>query len=512
LRSVDTAGLPDHVAENRRHWDEMASEWVEAGERAWATDEPTWGIWGIPNGELRLLDDDLRGVRAIELGCGTGYVSAWMRRRGASVYAIDNSEAQLATARRLAAAHGLDDIEWVHGNAEVVDQPDESFDLAISEYGAAIWCDPHAWIPEAHRLLRAGGRLVVLGNHPLGMVCTPVAGDAPAGLTLERDYFGLGRLDWTDALDDPGGIEFNMEISSWLRLFRTVGFDVVDYVEIQAPASATGTRFWVGADWAKRFPVGAGVDPAEALSSTDRHGVDHDVLAVAADLRVVVAAAGDQHQFLTGVAPDALAGQLGLPVHRAFGDLVEAHAPVVEGDFDLFARLHAAEPGERSLRAVPDTCAASTVAPGLARGGAVLVPADLGLVGDLHLAVEFESDRRTGKRATSMVCICSPTGRGRGATMLGDGAAAGTSCCASGESASSVSVAAAPSSSRVLRLGGGIDPGWHRRRCHVGGDVVDVENDLVAAPSGDETGDCQSGTCEECGDDDDREAREPHVT
>jgi SAM-dependent methyltransferase len=251
---VDTAGLPDHVAENRRHWDEMASEWVEAGERAWATDEPTWGIWGIPNGELRLLDDDLRSVRAIELGCGTGYVSAWMRRRGASVYAIDNSEAQLATARRLAAAHGLDDIEWVHGNAEVVDQPDESFDLAISEYGAAIWCDPHAWIPEAHRLLRAGGRLVVLGNHPLGMVCTPVAGDAPAGLTLERDYFGLGRLDWTDALDDPGGIEFNMEISSWLRLFRTVGFDVVDYVEIQAPASATGTRFWVGADWAKRFP------------------------------------------------------------------------------------------------------------------------------------------------------------------------------------------------------------------------------------------------------------------
>ncbi|HSM65081.1 MAG TPA: hypothetical protein VK860_02130, partial [Ilumatobacteraceae bacterium] len=67
-------------------------------------------------------------------------------------------------------------------------------------------------------------------------------------------YFGLGRLDWTDALDDPGGIEFNMEISSWLRLFRTVGFDVVDYVEIQAPASASGTRFWVGADWAKRFP------------------------------------------------------------------------------------------------------------------------------------------------------------------------------------------------------------------------------------------------------------------
>jgi SAM-dependent methyltransferase len=246
--------LPDHVAENRRHWDAMAADWVAQGERAWMLTEPEWGIWAIANRDLALLPDDLHGHRAIELGCGTGYVAAWMHRRGATVYAIDNSEQQLATARRLAAEHGVDGIEWVHGNAEAVEQPDGSFDFAISEYGAAIWCDPHAWIPEAHRLLRPGGRLVFLGNHPLGMVCSPISGDAPAGLTLERDYFGLGRLDWTEALDDPGGIEFNMEISSWMRLLRTTGFDVVDYIEIQAPASAEGIRYWVDADWAKRFP------------------------------------------------------------------------------------------------------------------------------------------------------------------------------------------------------------------------------------------------------------------
>ena len=246
--------LPEHVVENRRHWDAMAATWVAGGERNWELAEPEWGMWNIPNHELALLPDDLRGRRVIELGCGTGYISAWMRRRGASVYAVDNSEQQLATARRLAAEHGVDDIEWVHGNAEQVDQPDGSFDFAISEYGAAIWCDPSVWIPEAHRLLRPGGQLVFLGNHPLGMVCSPVSGDAPAGLALERDYFGLGRLDWTDAVEDPGGIEFNMEISSWMRLFRTTGFDVVDYVEIQAPASADGIRYWVDADWAKRFP------------------------------------------------------------------------------------------------------------------------------------------------------------------------------------------------------------------------------------------------------------------
>jgi SAM-dependent methyltransferase len=249
-----THPLPDHVAENRRYWDEYAPQWVASGERAWAQDEPTWGCWGIPNRELPLLPDDLSGQRAIELGCGTGYVAAWMRRRGATVHAIDNSEQQLATARRLTEMHGLDGIDWVHGDAERVDQPDGSFDLAISEYGAAIWCDPHAWIPEARRLLRPGGRLVFLGNHPLATICMPVAGDGPTGYTLERDYFGLGRMDWTEAVDEPGGIEFNLTISAWLALFRTTGFDVVDYVEIQAPPTAEGAAFMIDAEWARRFP------------------------------------------------------------------------------------------------------------------------------------------------------------------------------------------------------------------------------------------------------------------
>jgi SAM-dependent methyltransferase len=251
---TDANPMPDHVAENRRHWDQMAPDWVGRGEWAWAQDEPSWGCWAIPNREAPLLPDDLSGQRAIELGCGTGYVSAWMRRRGATVYALDNSEQQLATARRLCEVHGLDGIEWVHGDAERVDQPDGSFDLAISEYGAAIWCDPHVWIPEAHRLLRPGGRLAFLGNHPLAMICMPVAGDGPTGYTLERDYFGLDRMDWTEAVEEPGGIEFNLPISAWLALFRTTGFDVVDYVEIQAPASAHGVAFTVDAEWSRRFP------------------------------------------------------------------------------------------------------------------------------------------------------------------------------------------------------------------------------------------------------------------
>ncbi len=72
--------LSDHVAENRRYWDAMADQWVSGGERAWEQ-EARWGEWQIPNTELPLADD-MHGLPAIELGCGTGCVSAWMPRRG----------------------------------------------------------------------------------------------------------------------------------------------------------------------------------------------------------------------------------------------------------------------------------------------------------------------------------------------------------------------------------------------------------------------------------------------
>jgi len=82
--------LPQHVRENRRHWDSSAHEWVSAGERSWAITYPVWGIWGVPESELGMLPEDMSGLDAVELGCGTGYVSSWMARRGARVTGIDN--------------------------------------------------------------------------------------------------------------------------------------------------------------------------------------------------------------------------------------------------------------------------------------------------------------------------------------------------------------------------------------------------------------------------------------
>jgi SAM-dependent methyltransferase len=242
--------LPEYVRRNRAYWDGMADWWVELGRRNWQQSEPTWGIWDIPESEVHLLPDDLAGKDVIELGCGTGYVSAWLARRGAKPVGIDNSPRQLETAKTLQQEFGID-FPLILGNAEEVPLPDASFDFAISEYGAAIWADPYKWIPEASRLLRPGGQLMFLGNGTLFMLTVPDT-DA-AGPTTElmlRDYFGMHRFEWPD----EDGVEFHLGYGDWIRLLRANDFEVEDMIELRPAPDAT-TRFpYVKIDWARRWP------------------------------------------------------------------------------------------------------------------------------------------------------------------------------------------------------------------------------------------------------------------
>ncbi|HET7677382.1 MAG TPA: class I SAM-dependent methyltransferase [Candidatus Limnocylindrales bacterium] len=244
----DPDDLPDHVRRNRALWDGYAAQYAAAGERAWAEGEPSWGIWSIPEAQVRLLPPELEGLDVIELGCGTAYVSAWLARRGARVVGIDNSPAQLATAQRLQREHGLD-FPLLLGNAERVPLPDASFDLAISEYGACLWADPYAWVPEAARLLRPGGRLVFLTNGFVLMLCVPDQGGDPAGERLLRPAFGMHRFEWPG---DPG-VEFHLAHGDWIRLLRGSGFEVEELIELQAPEGAVTRYPDVTPDWARRW-------------------------------------------------------------------------------------------------------------------------------------------------------------------------------------------------------------------------------------------------------------------
>jgi SAM-dependent methyltransferase len=240
----------DYLRRNRDYWNRQAAWYAERASAAWTQDQPTWGIWGVPERSVGMLRGVVSGMRVLEDGCGTGYVSAWMARRGARVVGLDNSPAQLSTARRLRREHGLP-IALLQGAGERLPFAGASFDFVISEYGAAIWADPHRWIPEAARVLRPGGELVFLANSLLLMLCMPDHdADLPVKPELVREQRGLGRLDWAD----DGSTEFHLAHGDWIALLRSSGFEVEDLIELYPDAGATTRYPFVTLDWARRWP------------------------------------------------------------------------------------------------------------------------------------------------------------------------------------------------------------------------------------------------------------------
>jgi SAM-dependent methyltransferase len=238
----------DHVRANRHHWAEAAEQYAAVAPAHWEG-EPSWGIWSIPESDARLLPD-VAGLDVVELGCGTAYVSSWLKRRGARrVVGLDPTTAQLATALRMQAQFRLP-FPLVQADAECCPFAAESFDVAISEYGAAIWCNPYRWIPEAALLLRPGGRLVFLGNSTVLMLCAPDEDGVPATDRMVRPQRGMHRFEWPDT----AGIEFHLGHGDMVRLLRASGFDVEDLVELYPPEGSATRYPYVDAEWAARWP------------------------------------------------------------------------------------------------------------------------------------------------------------------------------------------------------------------------------------------------------------------
>ena len=239
----------DYLPANVEAWTQLAADQRESGRRAWSKAEPTWGIFGVPDDDLGILPAGCTGLRTVELGCGTAYVSAWLTRRGARAVAVDPTPSQLQIARELQREFGLS-FPLVCAPSEHLPFADDSFDFAISEYGAAIWADPYLWIPQAARVLRPGGELVMLGNATLLMLCVPEEEGVAAGTELLRPLFGLHRMEW----GEPESIEFHLSHGERIRLLRANGFEVLDLMEIRPEAGATTRYDFVTPEWARRWP------------------------------------------------------------------------------------------------------------------------------------------------------------------------------------------------------------------------------------------------------------------
>ena len=238
------------IALNRALWAVVNERFTDAAAAdMWSRHDVVWGLFAVPEEDLRVLGD-VRGLDVLELACGTAYFSAWLARAGAVPVAVDLSSEQLATARRLQDQDGPV-FPLVQGDAERAPLANEQFDLVVSEHGAAAWCDPERWLPEAARLLRPGGRLVFLTNSHLSALCVP-ADEGVAGERLVRGHREAYRVQWSG-----GGIEFHPSHGDWVRLLRRSGFAVEAMHEIFAPSDGGDHPFYeiVSREWATRWPA-----------------------------------------------------------------------------------------------------------------------------------------------------------------------------------------------------------------------------------------------------------------
>lgn len=235
----------DHIAKNRGYWDRHSAAYQQRHEARLPTDEPTWGIWGLRESELRILGD-VRGKDVLELGCGGAQWSVALARRGARGTGLDLSSAQLEHARSVCAAAGVD-VRLVHASAEATGLPDESFDVVFCDHGATTFADPERVVPEVARLLRPGGLFAFNASTPWLELCWPPGTPKPTR-EVAGDYFALGRQ------EDDESVWFSRGYGAWIRLFGSAGLAVEDLVELVPPADATTSYDWASVEWCRRLP------------------------------------------------------------------------------------------------------------------------------------------------------------------------------------------------------------------------------------------------------------------
>lgn len=162
--------------------------------------------------------EDLTGLRALDIGCSTGFVSDELRKAGAKVTGLDIDEPGLAAARERFG----DEIEFVCAGGEEIPAPDKSFDIVIFNHIYEHVVDADAVMTDIRRVLRTDGVVYLgLGNR-LGVV---------------EPHYKLPLLSW---LPKPAAhlyIRATGKASSYYESFRTrpslrrmcAGLNVWDY-------------------------------------------------------------------------------------------------------------------------------------------------------------------------------------------------------------------------------------------------------------------------------------------
>jgi ArsR family transcriptional regulator len=120
----------------------------------------SWAAWSRALGLL------LPPLEVADLGCGEGYLTVETARWARHVVGVDRSPGVLARAKALAARRKISNITWKKGEIEHVPIDSSTMDVVLLSQSLHHAGDPAAAIGEAARVLKPGGRLLLLDLRP----------------------------------------------------------------------------------------------------------------------------------------------------------------------------------------------------------------------------------------------------------------------------------------------------------------------------------------------------------
>jgi SAM-dependent methyltransferase len=216
-RLVPRSGDPDATDETRRRYDRIAPMY----------DALEWLLEFRFRGWRRELWAGVRGERLLELGIGTGK-NLPFHPAGADVTGVDISEGMLRIARKRAAAEGCP-VDLVRADVQELPFDDASFDVVVATFLFCSVPEPVCGLREAMRVLRPGGRIVLLEH---------VLSEKRGLRTLMRWLDPLPAHLWGAHIDRPTAQHVEAAGFERIQIDNRL-LDVVQLIDARAPSRRT---------------------------------------------------------------------------------------------------------------------------------------------------------------------------------------------------------------------------------------------------------------------------------
>jgi SAM-dependent methyltransferase len=245
---------------SRAWWDSDADRYLaEHGEFLGDVDF-VWCPEGLREADARLLGD-VRGRRALEVGCGAAAPARWLTREGAEVVGVDLSAGMLRHAVAAGSRSGVR-VALLQADACALPFGAETFDVAYTAFGAVPFvADSARVMREVHRVLRPGGRWVFAVTHPMRWIFLDDPGEG--GLVAVHSYFD--RRPYVEYGPDGSAtyVEQHRTLGDRVRELVEAGFVLRDLVEPEWPAGHERT-------WGQWSPLRGRLFPGTAIYVAER--------------------------------------------------------------------------------------------------------------------------------------------------------------------------------------------------------------------------------------------------